>query len=566
MFLAAGPSTVRSAVPQAGGDVTVDFMAVSADGRPVADLKAADVALKVGGKNRTIKSLQLMRFEAAGSGGASSSLPPPFATNEGSGAPSRSIIIVIEDESLRPGAEREVRAEVSKFLDGLGPGDRVALATAPRDVARVGFGAGLARVREALGQITGRMPASMSDSDRLCRTRDTLLSLRNQLSALAGGETPITLIVFSSAMSVPATSGACEVTTQHYQALGPAAAAARANVYVVQQDATVSQRNDGLENLAGVTGAGAVLRMSGPTSPLTRVASETAAYYVATLDADSGDRPGQSQRLELKVNRDGVTTRSRSELLITRAGAPAAGAKGGTTPPRDMLRDARPFRDLPLRVAAFVSRAPGDNKIAPTLGVMVMAEPVDPSVKITAATAGLVDASGKIPVQSSADEKQLGGRPMVLLFAATQGTYRLRFAAVDGAGRSGAVDQEIVAELTPDGPLKLGALVLTAFRNNAAVPALTYRDEEKIVGVMEMYGQVTGQVSARMELASSLDGPALSTTQPGGRQTSEADKFILTGEIPIASLAPGDYVVRAFVKLEGQPEGKVIRTFRKLPK
>ena len=553
-------------MPQTGGDVTVDFMAVAADGRPVADLKPADVSLKVGGKNRTIKSLQLVRFEGTGAGGVSAGLPAPFATNEGSGAPSRSIIIVIEDESLRPGAEREVRADVSKFLDGLAPSDRVALATAPRDVARVGFGAGLARVREALGQITGRMPASMSDSDRLCRTRDTLLSLRNQLGSLAGAESPTTLIVFSSAMSVPGSQGACEVTTQHYQQLGPAAAAARAHVYVVQQDSTVSQRNEGLENLAGVTSAGAVLRIAGSTSPLARVATETAAYYVATVEADSSDRAGQSQRLEVKVNRDGVTTRSRSEVLIVRAAAPAAGAKGGTTSPRDMLRDPRPFRDLPMRVAAFVSRAPGDNKIAPTLGVMVMAEPIDGSVKITAATAGLIDPTNKIPVQSSADEKQLGGRPMVLLFAATQGTYRLRFAATDATGRSGAVDQEIVAELTPAGPLKLGALVLTAFRNNAAVPALTFTDEEKIVGVMEMYGQLTGKVSARMELSSSLDGEAIATTQPGGRQTGEPDKFILTGEIPIASLKPGDYVVRAIVQLEGQPEGKVIRTFRKLPK
>ena len=50
---------------------------------------------------------------------------------------------------------------------------------------------------------------------------------------------------------------------------------------------------------------------------------------------------------------------------------------------------------------------------------------------------------------------------------------------------------------------------------------------------------------------------------PAAGTTSEPDKSILTGELPIASLAPGDYVVRAFVGIDGQPEGKVIKTFRK---
>ena len=143
----------------------------------------------------------------------------------------------------------------------------------------------------------------------------------------------------------------------------------------------------------------------------------------------------------------------------------------------------------------------------------------------------------------------------------------MRFGAAEASGKGGAVDLDLAAELTPAGPLKLGALVLTAFRNNAAVPAIQFGADEQIVGILEMYGQVTGQVSARMEVASTLDGPAISSIQPGvGPKSSEPDKFVLLGAIPIASLAPGDYVVRAFVGIQGQPEGKVIKTFRKTGK
>ena len=93
---------------------------------------------------------------------------------------------------------------------------------------------------------------------------------------------------------------------------------------------------------------------------------------------------------------------------------------------------------------------------------------------------------------------------------------------------------------------------------------MQFKDEATAVGYVEIYGQITGQVSARMEVAATADGPAIKTIQPGGQKTSEADKFLLIGEIPIGDLKPGDYVVRAFVGLQGEPEGKVVRTLRKV--
>ena len=563
MMIAAGVAGRGATAAQGGSETSIDFLALTSDGKPVADLKAEEVTLRLGGRARPIKNLRLVKFEAGAGGGAA--LPAPFATNADSGGGARTVQLVVEDESLRPGAEREVRAAINTFLDSLSARDRVAFSTAPRDVARVGFGAGTARVRDAVNQLTGRQPGNMSAADRTCRTRDSLITLRSLLTGLAGSESPTTVVVFSSQMAVPASggqaaSGACDLTTEHYQSLGPAVAAARANVYIIQQDPNVSQRDEGLENLAGVTGAGRVLQIGGTTPPLARIASETSAYYVASFEPENNDRPGQPVRMELKVARDGVTTRARNDAVLTKAAA--GGKPGAAVQPRDMMREARAFRDLPVRAVAYASRAGADKMV-----VLVMGEPADPSVKLTAATAAVIDAaSGKILAQQSADEKQIVNSPVVLSLPIAPGSYRVRFGAADASGKGGAVDVDVLAELTPAGPLKLGSLVLTAFRNNAAVPAIQFGADEKIIGILEMYGQLAGKVSARMEVASTLDGPAISTTQPGGRATSEPDKFILTGEIPIAALAPGDYVVRAFVGLEGQPEGKVIKTFRKTGK
>jgi hypothetical protein len=561
VLLLTGGARLRGA-SQAGAAITVDFQAVSADGQPILDLKAEEVSLRVAGRPRPVKALQLVRVAGGASAGPAAGVPPPFGTNVGAGGDGRQIAIVVEDESLRTGAERQLRDAIGAFLDALGPADRVALTVAPRDTAAVGFSAGMARVREALAKIQGRADPAPSDDEEACRTRDTLAALRNQLLAMSGGETPTMLLFFSSKLTSPtaaqqARAGQCDITAQSYQAIGSAAVAARAQMYVVQQDDTVARRSEGLENLAGTTSGGQVVRLSASTSALARVLSETSAYYVATFDADPSDRGNQAQRLELRVTRAGVTTRARQEVLAASGAKPAA----ARMTPQQMLREARAFRDLPVRAVAYASRG-----AAGRMTVLVLGESADPATKITAAAVGLVDAAGKLVGQATAGEKELAAAPITIATAVAPGTYRLRFAATDASGRGGAADYEIVADLAPAGSLKLSGLLLGAIRNNAMAMALQFRDEEKIVGYLEMYGQITAKVSARMEVATSLDGPAIATIQPGGSGTTEADKFILTGEIPIAALAPGDYVVRAFVNVEGQPEGKVVKTFRKLGK
>src|SRR5688572_15798331 len=68
--------------PQAGGaaPVLIDFRAVTEDGQPVVDLKPEEVTLRVGGKPRPIKSLELIRVGGAGAAGpAPSKLPLPFS-------------------------------------------------------------------------------------------------------------------------------------------------------------------------------------------------------------------------------------------------------------------------------------------------------------------------------------------------------------------------------------------------------------------------------------------------------------------------------------------------------
>ena len=45
--------------------------------------------------------------------------------------------------------------------------------------------------------------------------------------------------------------------------------------------------------------------------------------------------------------------------------------------------------------------------------------------------------------------------------------------------------------------------------------------------------------------------------------TGEPGKYGVTAKIPLANLAPGDYVVRAIVGVPGKPGARVIRTLHK---
>ncbi len=543
------------------GSLTVDFLATNASGQPITDLKPADVSVKIGGKQRAISSLEYKTFEGGG-GGPVSALPAPFAVNGGVG---RNLLIVIDNESLKVGTERAVRESLDQILAQLGPADRVAFSVAPRDTVALGFGAGVAAVRAAVAKFAGIRPASVSEADAACRSRDSLVMLRSMMDAQAGSEAPTSVLFIASGLSLPGTVNRnatsdlrCEVLTEHFQAVGTAAAQGRINLYVAQGDDTISSRNEGLENLAGVAGAGSVLRAL--PGGLARVASESAGYWLATVAGDSGDRQGSVTKLELRVNREGVTTRARTDYAVSKAGG-----RGGAKPltPREMVATTAPFGDLRLRVTALAQRGQAGK-----LQVVAMVEPADPAAKLTALSSVLVQPGAtKAAFARSLEEKDLVGRPVIVGLLVDPGKYRLRIAVADANGKAGAVDTEIDAQLTPAGPLQLGQIMLLSPRGESFAPQLQFKDEAEIAALIEIYGPVaTSKVGAKIEIAATPDGKALVEGVVGGSGTNEPDKFQLNGKLAIGALPPGDYIVRAIVQVEGQPEGRVMKTLRKLPK
>ena len=71
---------------------------------------------------------------------------------------------------------------------------------------------------------------------------------------------------------------------------------------------------------------------------------------------------------------------------------------------------------------------------------------------------------------------------------------------------------------------------------------------------------------AAFDIAETVNGPALRSQVAVFAATDQPDRFVATAVLPIGTLPPGDYIVRAAVAIEKQPVTRVVRAMRKIAK
>lgn len=548
----------------------IDFTALDEAGNAITNLTPSDLTLRIDGRTRAIRSLEWIA-----TGTAPALVPPPYGANTGT-ATTRTVLLIVDDETLKPGREQALRSEVRTFVQALGPADRVALVTVPYGGMKSDFTSDHAQLFTALDAITGRAPQTESTQDAGCRTRSTLIAIGSTLESIAATDAPLTVVLFAGALS-PAqgvttlsrqagdvagvtymnTVGACEVLPDHYQQIAEAAARARAQMFVVQPDvASDPGGRVGLEHLTGLTGGPLWNLHSTSDKAMPRILAQTGGYYAARIDRDPNESPDQVRGVSVSVTRPGVTVRHRPRLVLrTSTPVPA-----GTTL-LDLMRSTTTVSDLPLRAAATTSRhTDGQVKL------LVQIDAPDDAT-LGAAMVSLFDETGRMVVNNSATPSELRGRSGLLAVAAPEGRYRLRLAASDTANpaRLGTVDLPVEVGLVPAGPLRMSGLVLGQARPEGFTPRLEFSNDLSGVGMIELYGGKAGmQVGVAFEVARTTGGPPLATMPGALSPTSEPDKFVVTATIPVGALPPGDYEVRALVAV-GDTVGRVTRTLRKVP-
>jgi hypothetical protein len=481
--------------------------------------------------------------------------------------------LIIDQETLRPGREAGLKAEINAFLRGLGPADRVALMTVPYGGLKVDLTTDHSRVVLAVATVSGHAARVESANEALCRTTTTLAAVRGTLEDLRGGEGPVVVVLFSGQMSAPlgvfaapapdnnlVTLAPCQLRTDQFKQVSAAAAAARAQFYVIQPELSVTRETRaGLEHLAGATGGLLMQLGGGEDSALARVTRESAGYYIARVEPEPSETTGTIRNLRIEVTRPNASVRQRTQMSVARNTAGSINAVAAT--PLDMMKQARVFRDLPLRVTGYTSREPGSAMVR----VIAMFDSPDPSAALDSAMVGLFDDTGRMVASRQFTSVELTSSPVVAALAAPPGRYRLRVAAAEAAGRGGAADYDIPAELTTAGPLALSALVMGLSRGGQFLPRLEFGSEASAMAHVEIYGASAGDpVGAVFELARSANGPALIVLKGTFAATADPDRFVVSAALPIGALAPGDYVVRAIVAAKDKPGGRVLRALRKV--
>ena len=579
----AQPAPRAQQIPERAVDLLhVDFAVVSSDGTPVTDLTADDVTVRIGGRTRTVRSLQMVEAGSTSDAEPIERLPPAFGSNTAFEA-GRAFSLVIADDSFRPGREQPLRDAVDLFVKRLAPSDRVSLVTMPYGGVKVPFTSDHSRIRTELAKIVGRAPAEQTGSNLACETRRTLESLVGYLDLLGIREEPATVVFITAALAAPRRDapammapGMCELTRELFEQVGVAAGAARAQFYVVQPvdlyntGAVVQRENvagvgytgsdnpiEGIENLAGVTG-GKMLALTGSAdTALGRILRERVAHYVAAFTPERTDRSGRSQQLDVKVRRSGVEVRTRPHITFAKP-EPTMG-RAAQPSPREMLATTEVFRDLPMRAGGYVALDAGGT----ALRIVTLAEPVEPGVKIASLLAAIFDHDGRSLSHWAATTEELQRRPIIGAMPTAPGAFRLRVAAIDTTGRAGTVDYEVNAESVRTGPLKMSSLLLGLSRGGTFTPQLQFTSEPLAIGYVELYGAAAGsKVAATLEVAETLNGPALAVV-PLVIEAAGKERYIAKGPIPIGALPAGDYSVRAIIGLEGHPMTRVVQTLRK---
>jgi VWFA-related protein len=428
------PQVPRPTFETSAEIVLVDVNVVDRDARPVPTLTAADFELEVNGQPRPIQTVQFIATTATN---VTPATPREAAyTSNESATTGRLLLFVVDEGSLRVGANRTILRTANSLFERLAPGDLVGLARLPTGVGGVEFTADRQRITDAQMTVTGagssrvgmmhiniseawalesndegtfqnavsRECAGMSGPDlEACRNqvesdarallleasgraRMTLNALEGLLKNLAPLKMPVNIVFMAEGMFVAR-------DRTNLASLSRLAAEARATIHVIrpsQQFFDIEDRSptsgmsrffddglmsEGLEQVAGAT-RGSMSTVTGDGRiAFDRLGRELSGYYLLGFEPTEADRTGRERRIKVEVKTRGLTVRARPTFVVPTAAAKVAATMTPMQQLGEVLKSPLPTRGLPMRVATYLAPEGGSAKVR----VVISAEVGDPA-------------------------------------------------------------------------------------------------------------------------------------------------------------------------------------------
>jgi len=556
---------------------------------------------------------------------------PDFSTNTVQSG--RLIAIAIDRGSITPVSARDVLAAAGRFVDRLDPADRVALFSIPQGPL-IDFTTDHRAISSALRQIDGQGDSKQgvknigiadalsferrndfameevlvrecgvippdgpgASETKMCRNmvveeaslvttyaheraRNTMNGLMGILQRLGSSETPKTLVLVSEGMVI-------DGERRIVQGFGRAAAAAHVTLYALKpetSESTAAQsrmaanpvrdrsaKEEGLQYVSSVGGGEMFRVIADPDFAFARVASELSGYYLLGFEPEAGDRDGRSHGISVKVNRDGVSVRSRQEF-----GVGLLKGRNEKQTITELLRSAVPATTLPVMVTTYMFQDPGSLKVR-VLVAMDVDRPPDPKEKFSVGMV-LIDEKGGSgasffhPGLAASPQSPPGVQRFFATLLTDPGAYNLRVAVAGAEGLSGSVERNVRAYMRRLGPFRVSDLMLGAQvpggGASAIVPTVTGQTTgDTLHAYVELFAEnasVFDRAAILLEIATSADGPAVQSAA-ARLQAADTDprSRAIGAAIPIGALAPGTYVARAVIAVDGQKVGAITRGFQ----
>src|SRR5262249_16818883 len=156
-------------------------------------------------------------------------------------------------------------------------------------------------------------------------------------------------------------------------------------------------------------------------------------------------------------------------------------------------------------------------------------------------------------------------KPAMAALTAPAGSYRVRVAVSDTAGRGGTTDEDFRADLVRADPVRMSTMILGTPASGAFSPRLHFSTESAAVGYLEIDGAAkTATVDVGYELKEGADAAPMASAAGTVQANAAGDLRVAYGGMTIDALKPGDYLLIANVTVDGKSVGRAVRTLRKV--
>jgi VWFA-related protein len=606
----------------------VDVTVVDAKGMPVRDLRVPEFTVTVDGQPRRVVSAEFISDSSTPSSAEPARPRDPYVSNNTDRRPGRLIMLVIDRNNIDTHTLRSAGASLKQFVTRIAPDDRLSLVTIPPPGPSVDFTTNHAQILDAISRIVGSDDAMLSRyniSDyeaisfesrsnpivtqrllfRACGDTDAntmspcdrdveqealtiATHIRQLTSASVSGYAALlknlrdvegakSMIILSQGLMLEGSAGDAS-------ALATLAAEARVSINVLmfsqmqgnasqsRMSETLSQDRDlreaGLEALASRSRGSLFRVVTNPQYILDRLRNEISAHYMLGVEPAERDRDGRPHQIRVQVGRQNVQVRARRQVQY-------AVLKANTWS-RDVvmarvLRSPAANTQLPMRLSTYTFRDAAPNKVKLILAAEIDPESMEKELDLAIGFA-VFDEVGKA-VLSGQERKIYSANTDLpiryeLAVAVDPGTYRLRLAAVDMAGKSGSVERDVPAFGMTNHELALGDLILSAVRegrgNDLRAPVVLRVADGQLATYTELYTNKPGALDdtkVTFEIADTADGPALQATVAEIRERADQSMRQALAVVPVGALPPGRYIARAIFSRGDKSVGKLTRPF-----